>query len=79
MTTRAMEKICKWMTAKGYATGHGDTIEDLLNEIDGQAREAALRRPEHKDGDPCPCCKRPYSNGDTCHAGMGGCPMGGDW
>ena len=30
------EKLAQWMIAKGYATGHGDTIEDLLNELDWQ-------------------------------------------
>ena len=27
------------MIKKGYATGHGDTIEDLLNELDWQIAE----------------------------------------
>jgi hypothetical protein len=26
-----------WMTARGYATGHGDTIEDMLAELETQA------------------------------------------
>ncbi len=30
------------MGKRGYATGHGDTVEDLLNEIDGHAK-ATLR------------------------------------
>ena len=34
---------------------------------------------EWKSGDPCPSCNLPYSNGDTCPAGRGGCPMGGDF
>ena len=33
------EKVAAWMIARGYATGHGDTIEDLLNELDWQIRE----------------------------------------
>jgi hypothetical protein len=33
----ARERIAIWMAAKGYATGHGDTIEDLLIELEGQA------------------------------------------
>ena len=33
------EKLAQWMIAKGYATGHGDTIEDLLNELDWQIAE----------------------------------------
>jgi hypothetical protein len=33
------EKVATWMVERGYATGHGDTIEDLLTEIDWQAAE----------------------------------------
>jgi len=33
------EKVAEWMVERGYATGHGDTIEDLLTEIDWQAAE----------------------------------------
>jgi len=33
------EKVAKWMVERSYATGHGDTIEDLLTEIDWQAAE----------------------------------------
>jgi len=33
------EKVAKWMVERSYATGHGDTIEDLLIEIDWQAAE----------------------------------------
>ena len=28
------EKVAQWMMAHGYATGHGDTIEDLLVALD---------------------------------------------
>jgi len=34
------EKLAQWMIERGYATGHGDTIEDLLNELDWQIVEA---------------------------------------
>jgi hypothetical protein len=27
-------KLAAWMTAQGYATGHGDTAEDLLEELE---------------------------------------------
>jgi hypothetical protein len=27
-------KLATWMIAKGYATGHGDTTEDLLEELE---------------------------------------------
>ena len=33
------EKVAKWMTDHGYATGHGDTIEDLLKELEWQVAE----------------------------------------
>ena len=34
------EKVAQWMMQRGYATGHGDTIEDLLKELDWQIRES---------------------------------------
>lgn len=33
-------KLATWMIAKGYATGHGDTTEDLLKELEWQVRES---------------------------------------
>ena len=33
------EKVAWWMMQRGYATGHGDTTEDLLNKLDWQIRE----------------------------------------
>jgi TPR repeat protein len=35
------EKVAKWMIEKGYATGHGDTVEDLLKALEWQAKERA--------------------------------------
>jgi hypothetical protein len=32
-------KLAAWMMSQGYATGHGDTIEELLQELDWQIRE----------------------------------------
>ena len=29
-------KIAQWMIDRSYATGHGDTVEDLLNELESQ-------------------------------------------
>ena len=34
------EKVAQWMIRNGYATGHGDTIEDLLEEMEWQVRES---------------------------------------
>ena len=32
-------KLAAWMIKHGYATGHGDTIEDLLKELEWQIEE----------------------------------------
>ena len=32
-------KLAAWMIKRGYATGHGDTIEDLLKELEWQIEE----------------------------------------
>ena len=34
------EKVAAWMMQCGCATGHGDTIEDLLVELEWQVRES---------------------------------------
>jgi hypothetical protein len=31
--------MCHWMAEKGYAIGHGETIKELLDEINRQAME----------------------------------------
>lgn len=33
------EKVAQWMIQRSYATGHGDTLEDLLQELDWQIAE----------------------------------------
>jgi len=33
------EKVAHWMRSVGYATGHGDTIEDLLDHLGTQISE----------------------------------------
>ncbi len=32
-------KLAAWMIERGYATGHGDTVEDLLKELEWQISE----------------------------------------
>jgi polysaccharide pyruvyl transferase WcaK-like protein len=34
-----LQKIANWMMEQGYSTGHGDTIEDLLKELEWQIAE----------------------------------------
>jgi hypothetical protein len=33
------EKVAQWMIERGFATGHGDSIEDLVKEIEWQVAE----------------------------------------
>jgi uncharacterized protein YoaH (UPF0181 family) len=35
----AVEKISAWMISQGFATGHGESIEDLLEELEWQIKE----------------------------------------
>jgi hypothetical protein len=34
-----MNEIAEWMMKHGYATGHGDTVVDLLTELEWQVAE----------------------------------------
>jgi len=48
-------KVVEWMAERGYATGHGDTTEDMLKELEWQIaereREACAKVcEEHPDG-----------------------------
>jgi hypothetical protein len=40
------EKVAHWMHGLGYATGHGDTIEDLLDHLGTQIAEGLLTERE---------------------------------
>ena len=37
------EKVTQWMIERSYATGHGDTVEDLLKELEWQVKERELK------------------------------------
>lgn len=39
VTIAEREKVADWMISRSYATGHGDTIEDLLDHLVWQASE----------------------------------------
>jgi hypothetical protein len=57
------EKVAKWMVERGYATGHGDTVEDLLTEIDWQAAE--------REREGCASVAESYEpTCDTCPSGV---------
>ena len=38
------EKVAQWMIKQGFATGHGDSIEDLLKELDEQIGRRMVRQ-----------------------------------
>jgi len=40
------EKVAHWMRSMGYATGHGDTVEDLLDHLGTQIAEGLLMERE---------------------------------
>jgi len=40
---RCRELVADWMIENGFATGHGDTIQDLLAELRVQIKERVLR------------------------------------
>jgi len=57
------EKVARWIMERGYATGHGDTIEELLREIDWQAAE--------REREMCASVAEPYEpTCDTCPSGV---------
>lgn len=39
MNREDINKVADWMMANGYATGHGETMEDLLDELKWQIEE----------------------------------------
>ena len=40
VAAKEREKVARWQIGSGYTTGHGDTIEDLLVELEWQVRES---------------------------------------
>jgi hypothetical protein len=44
--TAQREKVAAWMRSMGYATGHGDTVEDLLDHLGTQIAEGLLMERE---------------------------------
>ncbi len=53
-------KVAQWMIERSYATGHGDTVEDLLKELAQSVREEERELCAqvcegwlHADGDRC--------------------------
>ena len=47
------ERVAEWIIEQGYATGHGDTLEDLLNELISQvAEDAAITSVKYEHSKP---------------------------
>lgn len=42
-TAAERNKLAAWMIKRGYSTGHGDTLEQLLEELEWQIRELERR------------------------------------
>ena len=36
-------KVAQWMIQRSYATGHGDTVEELLKELERQVKETCAK------------------------------------
>lgn len=43
----AREEIALWMIAHGYVTGHGDTVSDMLDELEAQAARVLSAQESH--------------------------------
>ena len=54
------EKVAAWMRSKSYATGHGDTVEDLLKEMEWQVAE--------REREACAKLAGPHLNGEIAAA-----------
>jgi hypothetical protein len=37
-SNKAIESLASWMLMRGFSTGHGESVTDLLTELDGQVR-----------------------------------------
>lgn len=44
MISMSKEKLADWMVKAGLATGHSETIEDLIVELDWQFQEILIQR-----------------------------------
>ena len=53
------QKVANWMIQRSYATGHGDTVEDLLKELEWQVKEACAQIAETAE---------PYQSADLIRA-----------
>lgn len=45
MSMTEKERLISWMIINGFATGHGDTFEDLLKELTWQVKELRDKHP----------------------------------
>ena len=42
-----LEKVAAWMIENSFATGHGDTLKDLLAELSWQIKEIRAKSKGH--------------------------------
>lgn len=48
VTADERHQVALWMIEHGYATGHGDTVADMLGELEHQARGREVEAHEHE-------------------------------
>ena len=57
----AMERLALWMIGHGYATGHGDTFDDMLDELVSQVAKRSETDGWNKGvsdmAQSCPVCR----------------------
>ena len=58
------EKVAQWMTQRSYATGHGDSVEDLLRELEWQVAQAEREACIELTDSRCQCAWAIKARGD---------------
>lgn len=73
-----MEQVALWMMGNGYGTGHGDTVEDMLEELVLQVSRRAETDGYNKGvrdmAQCCPVCREaalPFPEKDKYHGRLG--------
>lgn len=66
MDTR--EEVANWMMAKGLATGHGDSLNDLLTELVAHCAERALSVTANRYGEQSQDWQTGFDRGGTAAA-----------
>ena len=57
------EKLASWMISNGFSTGHGDSIEDLLEELTFEIKERITLRVLDEQNRCARLCEEKHSDG----------------